>query len=59
MLFMLQFSEGKNGKWKKTGLCLKEHITDVGEDLSYPAVEKIMVHLEEIVFSVLTCLAQN
>lgn len=41
------------------GLYLKEHITDLREDLCYPTVEKITVHLEEKVFSMLTCLAQN
>lgn len=44
---------------ENTGLYLKEHRTDLRKDLCYPRVEKIMVHLEENVFSMLTCLAQN
>lgn len=57
MLFMLQLSEGKVKE--DSGLYLKEHIADLREDLYYPTVEEITVHLEEKVFSVLTCLAQN
>lgn len=40
-------------------LYLKEHTTDLRKDLCYPTVEKIAVHLEEKVFSMLTCSAQN
>lgn len=57
MLFMLQLSERKMEE--DSGLYLKEHIADLREDLCYPTVEKITVHLEEKVFSMLTCLAQN
>lgn len=41
------------------GLYLKEHRTDLRKNLCYPRIEKIMVHLEEKVFSVLTCLGEN
>lgn len=56
---LLQLSEGKNGKWKKTGFYLKEHTTDLRKDLCYPTVVEITVHLEEKVFSILACLARN
>lgn len=49
----------KKENGRKQGLYLKEHRTDLRKDPCYPRVEKIMVHLEENVFSMLTCLAQN
>lgn len=44
---------------KDRGLYLKEYTTDLRKDFCYPTVVKIAVHLEEKVFSMLTCLAQN